>query len=104
MPGTLTTYGASKAAVASLGNGIRADLFGSPIKVTVLYPGYIASEMNDAVGQRPPMMASTAKGVRAMVRAIDREVANTAVPQWPWKPLGIVLRYAPTSVLRRFAS
>jgi short-subunit dehydrogenase len=104
MPGTLTTYGASKAAVASLGNGIRADLYGTPINVTVLYPGYIASEMNDAVEQRPPLMASTTKGVRAMVRAIEREVANTAVPPWPWKPLGIVLRYAPTSVLRRFAS
>jgi short-subunit dehydrogenase len=104
MPGALTTYGASKAAIANLGNGIRADLYGTPIKVTVLYPGYIASEMNDAVEQRPPLMASTTKGVRAMVRAIEREVANTAVPPWPWKPLGIVLRYAPTSVLRKFAS
>ncbi len=39
-----------------------------------------------------------------MVRAIEREVANTAVPPWPWKPLGLVLRFAPTSVLRRFTS
>jgi short-subunit dehydrogenase len=104
LPGTVTTYAASKSGVAALANGIRSDLHGTPIKVTTLYPGYIASEMNDKLTRKPPLMTSTAEGVRAMVRAIEREVANTAVPAWPWKPLGIVLRYAPASVLRKFSS
>jgi short-subunit dehydrogenase len=104
LPGTLTTYAASKSGVAALANGISSDLHGTPIKVTTLYPGYIASEMNDQLTRKPPLMATTADGVRAMVRAIEREVANTAVPAWPWKPLGIVLRYAPASVLRKFSS
>ena len=47
MPKNLTTYAATKAGVAHLAEGLRAELHGGPIKVTVLYPGYIASEMND---------------------------------------------------------
>ncbi len=42
----MTTYAATKAGVAHLAEGLRADLAGTPIKVTVLYPGYIQSEMN----------------------------------------------------------
>ena len=38
-----------------------------------------------------------------MVRAIEREVSASAVPPWPWKPLGLVLRYAPARVVRRFS-
>jgi short-subunit dehydrogenase len=103
LPGALTTYAASKAGVATLANGIRADLHRTPIAVTTLYPGYIVSEMSGQADQQTPLMAGTTDGVRAMVRAIEREVANTAVPAWPWKPLGLVLRYAPASVLRKFS-
>jgi short-subunit dehydrogenase len=101
MPGAMTTYAATKAAVATLGEGIRVDLYGTPIKVTTLFPGYIASEMNN--GSRRPLMVDTETGVRAMVRAIEREVGHAAVPPWPWRPLGVVLRRVPASVLRKFA-
>jgi short-subunit dehydrogenase len=103
LPGTLTTYAASKAAVASLAEGIRLDVLDTPIKVTTLFPGYIASEMSGGAEQSTPLMVGTAQGVRAMVRAIEREVAETAVPPWPWKPLGLVLRFAPGRVVRRFS-
>jgi short-subunit dehydrogenase len=99
----MTTYAATKAAVATLADGIRVDVHGSPIAVTTLFPGYIASEMNTGTGRRPPLMVDTAKGVRAMVSAIEREVAHAAVPAWPWRPLGVVLRHVPTGVLRKFA-
>ena len=46
MPKNITTYAATKAAVAHLAEGFRADVMGTPIKVTVLYPGYIVSEMS----------------------------------------------------------
>lgn len=103
LPGTLTTYAASKAAVASLAEGIRLDVLDTPITVTTLFPGYIASEMSARSEQDTPLMVSTAKGVRAMVRAIEREVGETAVPAWPWKPLGVVLRFAPGRLVRRFS-
>jgi short-subunit dehydrogenase len=103
LPRTLTTYAASKAGVASLAEGIRMDVIDTPIAVTTLFPGYIASEMSAGTEQSTPLMVSTEKGVRAMVRAIEREVAQTAVPPWPWKPLGVVLRFAPARVVRRFS-
>ena len=101
MPRTLTAYAASKAGVLTLAEGIRADVHGTPIKVTTLLPGYIRSEMNDQVAQRTPLMASTEDGVRAMVRAIEREVPKAIVPPWPWRPLSAVLRHAPLGMLRR---
>lgn len=101
MPKSMTAYAASKAGVATLAEGIRSDVLGTPIKVTTLLPGYIRSEMNEQTEQRAPMIASTTDGVRSMVRAIDKEVAEAIVPQWPWRPLSVVLRHAPLGVLRR---
>jgi short-subunit dehydrogenase len=103
LPRTLTTYAASKAAVAALAEGIRADVLGSPIQVTTIFPGYIRSEMNDQVAGRTPLMVSTEKGVRSMVRAIEREPATAAVPPWPWVPLGFVMRHAPLGLVRRLS-
>ncbi|MGO4257168.1 SDR family oxidoreductase [Marmoricola sp. RAF53] len=101
MPKNLTTYAATKAGVAHLAEGLRAELYGKPIKVTVLYPGYIASEMNDKVAQSTPLMASTEKGVRAMVDAIEKEKASAAVPALPWAPLGMVMKHAPMPVFKK---
>jgi short-subunit dehydrogenase len=103
LPKSMTAYSASKAGISAIAEGIRAELGGTAIKVTTLLPGYIESEMNDRVAQRTPLMSSTSDGVRAMVRAIDREVATAAVPAWPWRPLSVVLKHAPLRVVRRFA-
>ena len=76
LPKTMTTYAATKAGVAHLAEGLRNELYGTElgrtVKITVLYPGYIASEMNEHVRDRTPMMVSTEKGVKAMVVG-DRE-------------------------------
>jgi len=101
MPKTLTTYAATKVAVAHLAEGLRAELAGSPIKVTVLYPGYIRSEMNEKVAQSTPLMASTEKGVHAMVEAIEKEKDSAFVPALPWAPLAVVMRHAPMPLFRK---
>ncbi len=103
MPKSMTAYAASKAGIAAIAEGIRIEMIGSPIKVTTLFPGYIRSEMNERVAQRTPLMSSTVDGVRAMVRAIDREAAEAAVPAWPWRPLSVAIRHAPLRVLRRLS-
>jgi short-subunit dehydrogenase len=101
MPKTLTTYAATKAGVAHLAEGLRAELHGSPIKVTVLYPGYIRSEMNEKVAQSTPLMASTEKGVRAMVEAIEKEKPSAHVPALPWAPMSVLMRHAPMPLFRK---
>jgi short-subunit dehydrogenase len=100
MPKNITTYAATKAAVAHLAEGFRADVHGTPIKVTVLYPGYIVSEMS-GTSAKTPLMTSTEKGVRSMVDAIEKEKASARVPAWPWAPLGFVIKHVPVGVLRR---
>lgn len=102
MPGNITTYAATKAAVAHLAEGFRADVHGTGIAVTVLYPGYIESEMS-GTSARTPLMVSTEKGVRAMVEAIEKRKASAVVPAWPWVPLGHVVRRLPVGLLRRLA-
>ena len=97
----ITAYAATKAGVANLAEGVRAELFGTPIKVTVLYPGYIESEMS-VRSAKTPLMASTEDGVRSMVGVIEKEKASARVPQWPWVPLGIALKHMPLSIARRF--
>ena len=102
MPKNITTYAATKAGVAHLAEGFRADVHGTPIKVTVLYPGYIVSEMS-GTSASTPLMASTERGVRAMVEAIEKEKASARVPAWPWAPLGFVVKHVPVGVLRRMS-
>lgn len=104
MPSSMTTYAATKAGVAHLAEGIRSDLLkrkNLDIKVTTVFPGYIASEMNEGVQQETRMMVDTETGCKALVKAIDKEVAEAEVPPWPWKPVGVVMRNAPLSVVRR---
>ena len=45
VPGVEAAYAASKAGVSSLGESLRAEYPKGPIKVTVIEPGYIESEM-----------------------------------------------------------
>jgi short-subunit dehydrogenase len=100
MPKTVTTYAATKAGVAHLADGVRAELLDSPIKVSVIYPGYIRSEMNERV-KNAPFIVSTEKGVRAMVDAIEKEKPHAHVPPWPWVPLGLAMKHLPLPLARR---
>lgn len=101
MPKNLTTYAATKVGVAYLAEGLRAELIGTDIEITVLYPGYIASEMNAKVAKKTPLMASTEDGVKAMVAAIERHRSSAIVPRFPWVPLSFVMRHAPLGVFCR---
>jgi short-subunit dehydrogenase len=97
MRGNVTTYAASKAAVATLTEGIRADLMRTPIKVSTIYPGYIRSEINAKV-KNTPFIVDTETGCRAMVAAIEQEVAEAYVPRWPWTAVGFLMKRLPLSL------
>lgn len=104
--GAMTTYGATKAFVANLGEGLQSDLLrsGTPVDVTVVMPGYIESEMTakkgGAVevggdGKRPPLMVSTEKGVAAVLAAVEERKRRACVPAWPWRAVAALLKVAP---------
>jgi short-subunit dehydrogenase len=100
MPRNMNVYAATKAGVATLAEGLRAELHGSGIVVSAIFPGYIRSELNDGAG-KIPLIVGTEKGVRAMVTAIERERATARVPAWPWVPMSVLLRVAPTRVIAK---
>lgn len=94
----LTTYAATKAGLANLSEGIRADLLRTPIKVSTIFPGYIRSEINEKV-KKTPFMVDTETGCRALVRAIEREPVKAYVPWWPWAIVGFLMKRVPLSWL-----
>ncbi|MCV7191608.1 SDR family oxidoreductase [Mycolicibacterium brumae] len=102
LPGTLTAYAASKSGLTSIGQSLRAEFHGTPIKVTVLEPGYIESEMT-ARSNATKMVVDTDTGVAGLVKAIEAEQGSAVVPAWPWRPVAALMRVAPTALVKRMA-
>jgi short-subunit dehydrogenase len=100
MPKNLTTYAATKAGLAALSEGIRADLMRTPIAVSTIFPGYIRSEINEKV-KNTPFMVGTEEGCRALVKAIEKERPEAYVPSWPWAPLGFLMKRLPLRLVAR---
>lgn len=102
MPRAVTTYAATKAGLAALTEGIRADVMGTPIVVSTIFPGYIRSEINEKV-KRTPFMVDTETGCRALVRAIEREKAKAYVPAWPWTVMAFFMKRMPLALVAKMA-
>lgn len=102
VPGVKAAYAASKAGVRSLGESLRAEYAKGPIKISVIEPGYIESEMT-AKSATTMLMVDNETGVKAMVNAIEREPGRAAVPWWPWVPLVQVLRVLPPPLTKYWA-
>lgn len=96
----MTTYAATKAGVAALAEGLRSETIPG-LDVSVIYPGYIRSEMNAHVAQKTRFMVDTRTGVRSMVEAIEKRRAKAYVPAWPWVPIGFLMKVLPLSVVRK---
>lgn len=52
-----TVYGASKAAVKLLTEGLHAELRGTPVRVTVVFPGAVATSITENSGVQAPAVA-----------------------------------------------
>ena len=103
MPKSMTTYAASKAAVAHLAEGLRAELLRQPDQDHGALPRLhrLGDERHRPRHDPPPLMVSTERGVRSMVAAIEAERATAHVPGLPWEVLARVIRHAPMPLFRR---
>ncbi len=100
MPKHLTAYGASKAGLAHLAEGIRSDMLLTklPIKVSTIYPGYIRTEINE--NAKPlPFEVDADTGTKAIVAAIEAGVEEACVPSLPWSFVGQALKHLPLKVV-----
>lgn len=98
----INVYAATKAGLSSLSEGLRIDVLDTPIKVSTVHPGFIRSEINEKV-KKVPFIVDTETGCKAIVKAIEKEGANSYVPRWPWAVLHPILRIAPLSWLKNMS-
>ena len=104
LPGYITTYSASKAAIAHLAEGIRADMLVSklPIQITTIYPGYIRTEINE--GAKPlPFEVDAETGATVIVAAIESGVDEACVPSLPWSIVGQAMKRLPLPLVSKIS-
>ena len=104
LPGYITTYSASKAAIAHLAEGIRADMLVSklPIQITTIYPGYIRTEINE--GAKPlPFEVDAERGATVIVAAIESGVDEACVPSLPWSIVGQAMKRLPLPLVSKIS-
>ena len=104
LPRHLTTYGATKAGLAHLAEGIRADMLLTklPINVSTIYPGYIRTEINE--NAKPlPFEVDVDTGTKAMVAAIEAGVQEACVPSLPWSMVSHAMKHLPLQVLNKLS-
>lgn len=102
MPKHLTVYAASKAALAHLAEGIRAEMImdNLPIEVTTIYPGYIRTEINEGA-PKLPFEVDEATGSNALVAAIESGVEEACVPALPWLVVGKAMKLLPLHLVNK---
>lgn len=93
-------YCASKAGFALYLESLRAEVHRKNIQVTVLYPGYIDTALNDMLKRRP-FLISAQKGAALMADMIERKVKSSTVPVWPWRFIVPILKRLPTGVIAK---
>jgi NAD(P)-dependent dehydrogenase (short-subunit alcohol dehydrogenase family) len=91
-------YSAAKAGLHRYLQALRAEVYHEPIVVSELAPGYIDTDMNRDVANRPFVIPVT-KGAAIMARMIERKVGHRYVPVWPWTLIAPILRILPTRLL-----
>lgn len=102
LPKHLSTYAASKAGIAHLAEGIRAELIDTPIKVSTIFPGYIRTELNQNA-KHLPFEIDEQTGARLLVNVIEKEPVKAYVPQWPWLAIGIAMKILPLKLVNKLS-
>lgn len=93
------TYGAAKAGLDTLIQGLQGRFASSPVKVVNIKPGMVSSPMTQHLPQGP--LFATPEGIAPRIEAaIARGRKVCYVPGY-WRLIMLVIRLLPTSVLAR---
>lgn len=95
-----SAYCASKAGLAVYLESVRAELHRKNIDITVLYPGYIDTPLNNQLKNRP-FLISVEKGAEIIAHLMEKRVKSATVPAYPWNIVGPLLKWLPTGVVAR---
>jgi short-subunit dehydrogenase len=93
-------YSASKAGLGRYLEALRLEVGREGIQVTDLSPGYIDTDLNRNVKNRP-FVVSAERGTAEIADLVEKKVAFRYVPVWPWTIIAQVLKVLPRSVVGR---
>lgn len=94
-------YGAAKAGLAALVEGIAHRFAGNGPRVVVVKPGPVITPMTEGFANRKGLMWATPETVAAIVRrAADRGGPVVYAP-WFWRWIMLVIRLLPTPIFNR---
>jgi len=100
IPGS-AAYSASKAALTNYLQAVGTELFRKKdIKVTVIHPGFIRTEIDDNI-DKFPFVIDADKAARTMANAIEKGKSDIVVPSWPWAVLRSVMPKLPESIIAK---
>lgn len=101
LPGN-PAYSATKAALAAYFNGLRPVVAKDRIEVTVVYPGFVKTDLlNRAAPRGLPLMGRADDTAAEIMRAVAHHQPEAVVPGSLWRLLYQLQHYAPQAVLRR---
>lgn len=95
-----SAYSASKAALSTLMEGIRAETYHENIDVSVLHPGFIDTAINRDLASRP-FVIDVDKGAKIVADLIEKKVKRSTVPVFPWNLVAPLLRRLPVSMIAK---
>ena len=93
LPGA-AAYSASKSAVISYLESLRAELYGSGVSVVTICPGYVHTPMTAVNRYRMPFIISADDAARRIARAIAQKRRLAVVP-WQMALASSILRILP---------
>jgi short-subunit dehydrogenase len=93
-------YSATKAAFGRYLQSLRLETRRDSIVVTELAPGYIDTDLNRAIANRP-FLVTAEKGTEIMANLIERKVSFRYVPPWPWTLVAQALKWLPDSIIAK---
>lgn len=101
LAGSAAVYSATKRGLSHLGEGLQSETIGTDIDVTVVYPGYIRSEMTAKL--KGPFTVDTKEGVQAMVKGIERRQAKVFAPTFSWVALSWIIPLLPLRLFSKLS-
>ena len=94
-------YGAAKAGLSTLLQGLRARFVGTPVAIIDIKPGMVDTPMTAGL-PKGPLWANPGKMAPAIHRAIVRKRAVVYAPAW-WQLIMWVIRLLPVAILGRLS-
>ena len=93
-------YCASKAALSTFFESLRAELRPRGIYVTTIHPGFIDTPMTRGRNQKMPFLLEPERAAKMMLRAIEARRRTYAFP-WQLAAISRVIKWLPTALYDR---